>query len=171
MHKSFGVIVLGCSALGAAGCKDISRFSTAPGELYCGTIVGASFVRRGFAEGVGIRMTFDADHLSDAPGKLSTSDGLLTDTPMRPLPELSQDPLSTFNFGEGRDRNFLYAVDPVDPAKGPTVSVIVSLLHDGDAEVRLIRGAPGSDGGAAIDGAPLFGVFTPLARTSQPCSF
>jgi len=155
------------------GCKDVSRFSTAPGESYCGSIVDAPFVRRGFLEKVRLRMTFDADHLADAPGALSTDDHLLTSTPMRPLPELLNDPLWTLTFGEGRDKNVLFAVDPTDPAKGPTIMAVISLMHDGNAEVRLMRGAPLTGAGALgpADGEPLFGVFAPMARQTGQCSF
>src|SRR5262249_34478789 len=136
-------------------------------------IVNASFVRRGFSETVRLRMTFDADKMATAPGTLSTDDQLLTNTPMRPVPELFHDPLSTFNFGEGRDKNLLFVVDPTDPAKGPSIFVVVSLMHAGDAEVRLLRGAPavaGADAGAA-DGEPLFGLFSPMSRQRDSCSF
>jgi hypothetical protein len=149
------------------GCKDVSRFSTLPGESYCGHIVGAAFVRRGFDETLRMRMTFDADHIADAPGTLSTDDGLLTSTPMRPVPEFFHDPFSTFNFGEGRDKNLVFAVDPTDPAKGPTIMVVVSLMHGGDAEVRLMRGAPTGEAMPAT--SPLFGVFAPLARQPGQC--
>ena len=158
--------------IGAPSCKDATRFSTAPGESYCGRIVAAPFVRRGFADNVRVRMSFDADRLDTTPGVLSTDDRLLVDAPMRPLPELSHDPLSTFNFGEGRDKNLLFAVDPTDAAKGPTICVVVSLMHGGDAEVRLVRGAPSSDGSMpAGNGEPLFGVFAPLTREPGQCSF
>ena len=56
----------------------------------------------------------------------------------------------------------------------------VSLMHSGDAEVRLIRGAPtpgGSPDAGSVDGDPLFGVFAPLHRrdadkpVTPECSF
>ncbi len=120
-----------------------------------------------------MRMTFDAGRLADARGMLSTDDGLFTNTPMRPMPELVNDPLSTFNFGEGRDKNLLFAIDPLDPARGPTIMAVVSLMHAGDAEVRLVRGAPSADGGMAspVDGEPVFGVFAPMSRQAGQCSF
>ena|SRR5260221_112822 len=165
------LVALACPL--AVGCKDVSRFSTAPGESYCGTIVGAPFVRRGFPEKVRLRMTFDADHLADAPGTLSTDDLLLTNTPMRPLPELINDPLWTLTFGEGRDKNVLFAVDPTDPAKGPAIMAVISLMHGGDAEVRLMRGAPLTGNGALgpLDGEPMFAVFAPMTRQPGQCSF
>jgi hypothetical protein len=151
----------------AFGCKDVTRFSTAPGESYCGQIVGARFVRNGFVDTVKLRMTLDANHFADAPGTLSTDDQLLVNTPMRPIPELSHDPFSTLNFGEGRDKNLVFAVDPTDATKGPTILAVISLMHSGDAEVRLMRGALSHD--ATPGPPPLFGVFAPLTRRPDPC--
>jgi hypothetical protein len=161
------------SMIAAGACRDVSRFSTGPGESYCGKLVDASFVRRGFIGIPRMRMTFDADRLGDSPGVLSTDDQLLSNAALRPLPELWHDPLSTFNFGEGRDKNLLFAVDPNDRARGPTITVVVSLMHSGDAEVRLVRGAPAVGDGTldATDGTPLFGVFAPLTREPGQCSF
>jgi hypothetical protein len=161
-----GIPLLFLSPL-ALGCKDVSRFSTLPGESYCGQVVNAPFVKRGLDDSVKMRMTFDADHIADAPGTLSTDDELLTNTPMRPIPEFFHDPFSTLNFGEGRDRNLVFAVDPTDPAKGATIMVVVSLMHSGDAEVRLMRGAPSPD---PMPASPaLFGVFAPLGRQPGQC--
>jgi hypothetical protein len=173
MRLGRGSILLILSSVGASGCKDITRFSTAPGESYCGPIVDASFVLRGFPQTHRMRMTFDADRVADAPGTLSTDDQLLTNSPLRPLPEVMNDPLSTLNFGEGRDKNLLFAVDPTDPARGPTIMAVISLMHGGDAEVRLFRGAPIAPGAGAVagDGEPLFGVFAPLTRQPGQCSF
>jgi len=189
MRKSALVAVL--AATQGMGCKDISAFTTRTGESYCGTLVlKADFVRLGIAEATKMRLTLDADHLSDAPGTLSTcaepmagvscqdpasGERLFTDVPMRPIPQLFHDPLSTLQFGEGRDKNLIYMVDPNDVSQGPSVTAVISLMHSGDVEVRLMRGAPASvDSGDAptpADGAPLFGVFGPLHRELGQCSF
>jgi hypothetical protein len=156
------------------GCQDLSSFSTEPDESYCGNLVDADFVRSGFDAPRRMRMTFDADRLSDNPGALSTDDQLLVNVPMRPIAPLFHDALFTLSFGEGRDKNLIYMVDPSDVARGPTLTVVLSLMHSGDAEVRLLRGAPAIGGDAspnAIDGAPLFGVFAPLHREKGQCSF
>jgi len=177
MRKVVAWAVLSLASAGI-GCKDIDSFTTEPGEAYCGCIVNAGFVRNGFSSGLQMRMTFDADHMSDRPGELSTSDGFLTNAPMRPIEELFNDPLLMLQFGEGRDKNLIYMVNPTDPAQGPTVTVVLSLMHSGNAEVRLIRGANaiGTDASPQpADGPPLFGVFSPLRRKkeecSEPCSF
>jgi hypothetical protein len=161
---------------GLTSCKDIDRFSTASGESYCGKIVSASIVRLGFASAACMRMTFDARRVNEEPGLLWTNDGMFAATPLRPIPQLSHDPLLTFTFGEGREKNFLFAVDPAEPGHGPALTAIISLMHSGDAEVRLLRGAAGGtppppppDGGPSVDGAPLFGVFAPLRRQQGAC--
>ncbi len=154
--------------VGVSGCKDIDRFSTKNGDYYCGQVVDAQFVRRGFRSAdqgsVWMRLTLDTNHIYDTPGTLSTNDGLLIRAPLRPLPELSNDALWTFSFGEGREKNFMFGIDPSDAAQGPTIMAFVSLMHSGDAEVRLIRGAPFPGDAGSVDGEPLFGLFAPLHR-------
>jgi len=155
-------------------CRDIEGFSTASGGHYEGTIVGASFVRTGLGATVKMCLLIDTDHLEDAPGSISTDDGTFRATSLRPIPQVWQDPLSTFSFGEGRIKNVLYVArsDVSDASPAGDVMVVVSFMMAGDIEVRLLRGAPSSpteDGGS---GGPtnVFGVFA-LSRASGPCSF
>jgi hypothetical protein len=162
--------------VGLGACKDIGRFSTEPDESYCGKIVSASIVRRGFSEKMCMRLTFDARHVNDRPGTLWTDEGMFANTPLRPIPQLSHDPLLTFTFGQGRERNLLFMADPAEADRGPAVTVVISLMHSGDAEVRLLRGAeggtempPSADAGPTFDGPPLFGVFAPLRRRKGTC--
>jgi hypothetical protein len=159
------------AALGCAlpACKDTTRFTTAPGESYCGSIVQGPFVRAGFKPDVQLRMSFDADALASAPGALTTSDGLLTEAPLRAIPQLFHDPLSQLEFGEGRQRNLLYVVDPSDPARGSSVTTVVSLMDNGDVELRLVRGAPSPEGATpSAENPQLFGVFH-LHRAQGAC--
>jgi hypothetical protein len=161
------------AALLLAGCRDLSRYSTRPGEAYCGNVVAGGFIRTGIPASSSIRLTFDAELIDSSPGTISVSSGMFVDTPLLPIPQLVHDPLSTLSFGEGRDKNLVYVVDPADAAYGPSVFVVLSLLRDGDAEIRLLRGAPSLDGGPppALDGEPLFGVFAPLRKQSGSCGF
>jgi hypothetical protein len=165
-----------------AGCRELSRFSAGADDPYCGMIVdGSTFadaaprqsiVRRGFGRDVAMKMVFDAAKLDSTPGALTTSDGLLTSAPLRPIPELVNDALWMLEFGEGRDKNLLYVVDPSPPDAGPSINAVISLLHSGNAEVRLFRGAAPADGDPvpAQNGEPLFGVFAPLHRNKEECS-
>jgi hypothetical protein len=169
------------ASLALLSCKDIEQYSTHEGEAYRGQIVDACFMRRGFAVGTELCLTFDATHVGDGPGILATSDHLLEGAPLRVAPELLHDPLSTLSFGEGRDRNLVYTVSPRpnDPANEADatrstsdVMVVLSLMHGDSAEVRLLRGAPPSGAASCPDsGEALFGVFAPLTKQPGPCSF
>ena len=63
--------------------------------------------------------------------------------------ELTRDPLSELHFPGGRSRSFLaYAAD----TGGQVANVIISLMENGDVEVRIYRPAMAPD-------ETLFGVF------------
>lgn len=158
------------------GCADNARWTTPPGESYCGAVTAASFVRAGIPEGTLMRLELDAEHLQSAPGRLWTtpfvSGERLVGAELRVIPQLLHDPLSTLNFGEGRVRNALAIADlpTIEPGRSDTqLTVVVSLLQSGDVEVRLIRGAsPGTAGGPEPAGQ-LFGVFR-LQRQKGDCN-
>lgn len=157
-------------AVVAYGCKDISEFSTGPGESYCGQIVPGGSFRAGFAPGVRLRLHLDTERIQDAPGDLATDDGRFFDAPLRPIPELSHDSLSTLDFGEGRIRNLLYGIKP---ESGAVAYVVISLLDNGNVEARILRGAPPTAGeppSTEEHGRDLFGVF-PLTRQRGTCGF
>jgi hypothetical protein len=167
-----GLLLVGALVAGVAGCRDLSRFSTGSGK-YEGTIATGAFVRSGFVDSTRVCMTLDTDHLQDAPGVISTDDGRFKAAPLRPIPELFHDPLSTLNFGEGRVKNFVYVARPSgDPKDTSDVTVVVSLLQSSDIEVRMFRSAPSQDGadGGAEPAARLFGVFA-LSKGDGACSF
>jgi len=166
--------------LAFAACRDLSDFTTAGGS-YQGDVVQGDFVRTGISAQTKLCLTLDADHLQDSPGSLSTTDGRFHAAALRPIPQLWHDPLSTLSFGEGRLKNLLYvvAVSSSDgDANGGDVFAVVSLMQSGDIEVRLLRGAPGVDGGAgsassSANGVPsnnVFAVFV-LRRQKEPCSY
>jgi hypothetical protein len=162
--------------LALAACRDLSGFTTSPNDHYQGVVVDADFVRAGIDAGTSLCLTIDADHLQDAPGEISTDDGRFRSTPLRPIPQVWHDPLSTLSFGEGRLKNLVYVVAASTPfADGQTgdAFAVVSLMQSGGVEVRLLRGAPpvAGDGGAALPPpSNLFAVF-PLSRQKGPCSF
>jgi hypothetical protein len=162
------------------GCRDVSGFNTGS-DSYVGQVVQADFVRAGVGEDVQLCLTLDTDHLQDAPGTISTSDGVFAATPMRPIPQIWHDPLSTFNFGDGRIKNLLYvATASADGGSGGDMFVVVSLMNSGKIEVRLLQGAPsvagpGSDSGptsppTAPPSSNVFAVFS-LSRQASACSF
>ncbi|WP_437591795.1 hypothetical protein [Sorangium sp. So ce1000] len=168
---------------GAAGCDDLSRFSTADGEAYCGAITLGGAFRAGLSPRVQMRLTLDADALDgpEPPGALWTyeaPDGstperrLLDGAPLRPIGALAHDPLSRLEFGEGRERNAIYAVDASDPEMEPLLAVL-SLRTDASVEVRLLRPgrAPLASGEAPPAGQrQVFGNFR-LTRRTGTCGF
>ena len=130
-------------------CRDLGRFDTGDSGAYCGQIIDSAFTRRGFDPGLGMRLTLDIDALQQAPGTLTTNDAACDPAPMfdhAPLqvtPELFADPLSLLEFGATRDANFLAWVDST--CRGSALAV-VSLMHTGDVEVRLLRrGEPSTE--------------------------
>ncbi len=146
-------------------CNDPTRFSS-DGDHFEGAVVGSGFVRSNVADGTRLCLTLDATKLQDGPGTLTTSDGRFKDAPLRPIPQAWHDPISTMSFGEGREKNLVYAVSPeasVD-ASGD-VFAVVSLLSSGAIEVRLLRSAPGGPSGSQA----IFGVFS-LQRTPGACA-
>jgi hypothetical protein len=149
-------------------CSDISRFSTDPGKnSYCGKVTDASFVRAGVPAGTRMRLELDADQLvtpdrpDDVPGHVWTDElspgEQLTDAPLLVIPQLASDPLSTLGFGEGRVKNAL----SLTMLNGAQLFVVVSLMQDGDVEVRLIRGTATANVPAGTPTTPsqIFGVF------------
>jgi hypothetical protein len=146
-------------------CRDLARFTTKDGERFEGPVVQGTFVRAGIDANARVCMTLDTSRLEEAPGVISTTDGRFHMTPLRPIPQIWHDPLSTLNFGEGRIKNLLYAATPNADAGDPQdLLVVVSLLQSNDVEVRLIRSAPGGSTNA------IFAVFT-LTRQDGACEY
>ena len=77
--------------------------------------------------------------------------------PCAPLPQLQNDPLSLYTFGEGRIKNLIYAAHANPPDAGPGTAadplLFVSLLQSNDVEVRVVRGAPELGDASAPGGA------------------
>jgi hypothetical protein len=166
-HNGGVRIALAAAALATlAGCHDVSRYAS-HGDGFEGPVVAGSFVRSGVTADARMCLMFDTDHLEDAPGTISTTDGRFTATPLRPIPQVLHDPLSTLTFGEGRVRNLLYAATPSD---GPDVLVVLSLMKSGGIEARVLRGAPQPDAGVASTASPpMFAIFNLERRLDQPC--
>jgi hypothetical protein len=164
------LLAIGICPLGLAlGCNDVGRFSNA-GDHYAGAIVAGGDVLQGFDAGAGLCLVLDANHLQDAPGTLSSNDHRFRNAPLRPIPKIWHDPLSTLSFGEGRVQNLVYVVAPLADADSfGDIYAVLSLMQSGAVEVRLLRGAPTIDGGDGADNI-LFGVFS-LTRAAGPCSY
>nr|PZN29496.1 MAG: hypothetical protein DIU78_00090 [Pseudomonadota bacterium] len=112
---------------------------------------------------VGTLATDDAtDGLCAEAGK-----PLLEDAPLRAIPELDHDPLSTLEFGEGREYNFFGWVDSTCVG---TLLAVVSLMRNGEIEVRLLKPAALPPPNAPPDRRPGFALFH-LARRDEGCGF
>lgn len=128
------------------GCRDLDRFDTGDTGAYCGRIIDSEFTRAGFAAGLGLRLELDIDALDVAPGTLTTDDTEppgpcsplpeFDHAPLLVTPELLTDPMSLLEFGSTREHNFLAWVD--SSCQGSALAV-VSLMHTGQVEVRLLR--------------------------------
>ncbi|AUX21000.1 hypothetical protein SOCEGT47_014780 [Sorangium cellulosum] len=176
-------LLLLAGAGAAAGCDDVSRFSTAEGEAYCGAITLGGAFRAGLSPRVQMRLELDADALDgpESPGALWTyeaPDGatperrLLDGAQLRPIGALAHDPLSRLQFGDGRERNAVVAVSASDPGAEPLLA-IVSLRTDASVEVRLLRPGheePASGEALGAGQRQIFGVFR-LTRRSGTCGF
>jgi hypothetical protein len=136
-----------------------------------GCVVGAGFVLSGVPTNEQMCLTFDATKLQTGPGTITTNDGLFSETPLRPIPQVWNDPLSTLTFGEGRTKNMLYMAHPAGEAgAGGDVTVVLSLMQGGSVEVRLLRGAPPSPGDSGSPSPPnVFAVF-PLVLQHDGCA-
>lgn len=172
MAPRFLALVLSSVAL--AGCRDVSGFST-HGDSFAGGVTNTGVDLAGVDASTTLCLTLDTDHLQDAPGAISTSDDRFHAVPMRPIPQIWSDPLSTLQFGEGRVKNLVYvarASTPFGDGQGDDVFVVLSLMQGGDIEARLLRGAPilAPDGGSAGAQTTVFAVFD-TKRQSGPCSF
>jgi hypothetical protein len=124
-----------------------------------------------------LRFDLDVDSLTTRPGPLTTSDAtlglcapapLIDHAPLRAIPEVMHDAISTAQFGDGRDLNFFGWVDST--CQGTMLSV-VSLMNDGSVEVRLFKPASLPPPGAGPEARPGFGLFQldRVARTG--CEF
>lgn len=144
------------------GCQELSSYKN-NGDHYEGLITQGTFVRTGFGDSVRMCLTLDTDKLQQEPGELRTSDGSFKKGSLRAVPQAFHDPVSTLQFGQGREKNYMYFTQIAD---GTEALAILSLMKNGDIEVRVMRGAPGGGNTSA----QLFGVF-PLKREPGACSF
>jgi hypothetical protein len=105
----------------------------------------------------------------DASDGLCASGGtvLFDNAPLRAIPELDHDPLSTLEFGEGRDYNFFGWVDST--CQGTMLSLI-SLMRSDAIEVRLLKPAAMPPAEAQAEHRPGFALFT-LSRKNEGCGF
>lgn len=169
-------------------CRSLDRFDTSGDPAFCGDLVSGpsfhdGFVTAGEPWNLRLKLDLDASKLSSFSenrnaimGWLTSNDvgtGLCVDQPLfhsapiRAIPQLYHDTLSTLSFGEGHDEDFFAYVDST--CQGTMVS-LVSLLRNGNVEVRLFKPARLPDEGAKPDKLPGYAVFY-LTRHDEGCEF
>ncbi|HEY6080511.1 MAG TPA: hypothetical protein VIW29_16975 [Polyangiaceae bacterium] len=178
------------AALSAAfGCRSTDRFNTSGEAAYCGDIVYAPAFTDGFlvdGEPPRLRMqlTLDLSQLHSSSegttllGSLSSNDAetglcseqghaLFDGARVRAIPQVDHDTISSLTFGEGHDEDFFAYVDSTCLG---TMLALVSLLRNGDVELRLFKPAalPASD--ASAKDRPGFALFS-MKRNESGCGF
>lgn len=150
------------------GCTDLSGYAAGPDDPYRGRVVGVEdppVLRRGFDAETELTLSFDprlATSLEEPPGRVTTSDGSLTDVPLEPIIQLTHDALSEYEIpAGGRVRNYIFVLRPdAGPLAGREPFVFLSLMNEGTVEVRIIAG--GGDAPVACeppDPCPYFGLW------------
>ncbi|HJL05350.1 MAG TPA: hypothetical protein RMH85_01080 [Polyangiaceae bacterium LLY-WYZ-15_(1-7)] len=146
----------------ALGCTDLGEYALNEGEVYRGAVLGTrdpdcesggacSFIRRGFAAETELDLDFVPEGLASNPGTLSTRGEpcapTFEDEPLLPIAPLAHDALSELDFpGGDRVRNLVYALRPSrGPLAGRDAMAFISLMRDGDVEVRILAGSGTSD--------------------------
>lgn len=183
--RAFGASALLALATAAAlgGCRSLARFDTEPPAAYCGAIVGGAafhdgFIRSGAPPSLELSLQLDTSSLTTRPGSLTSNDGasgfcspapLFEGAPLRAIPKMLNDALSQADLGPGHEHTFFAWIDSV--CQGTMVAV-VSLLTNGDVEVRLLKPGPEQPVDAPEDAAksPGFALFY-LQRRANGCGF
>jgi len=182
-------LVLGTASL---GCRDIDRFDTPGNAAFCGHLVaGPKFydglvAEQQIAQTLAMKLKLDTSQLgafsNDDPVRLGflssndKSDGLCSEqkqplfksSPLRGIPQLDHDTLSTLSFGEGHDDDFFAWTDST--CQG-TMLALVSLLRKGDVELRLFKPAALPPPEAGPDKRPGYALFYLQRSDDEHCGF
>ncbi len=167
----------------AAGCRNLDGFDTQPGESYCGSLISQPAFQDGFLPAgsrptLELALTLDTSKLTSEPGILRSNDSrtglcanstgsLFQDAPLRAIPEVDHDVLSSLSFGEGHEHDFFAWVD--SSCQG-TMLAVVSLMKNEHVEMRLFKPARLPPPQARPDQKPGFAVFD-LDVQKQGCGF
>jgi hypothetical protein len=196
MNQRFTLVArmtVALAALASLSCRSMDRFDTREGQAFCGSLVAAPSFHDGFvADGspaAELKMkltTIDTSQINASSDNrmaviayLSSNGGesglcapsrqaLFEHSPVRSIPQLDHDTLSTLTFGEGHDEDFFAWTDST--CQG-TMLALVSLLRKGDIELRLFKPAPPPDASAPADKRPGFALFYLSRNTETGCGF
>lgn len=161
MVRKWSLPAAALACLWLAGCEDLDSFTTGEGQIYRGEVVDAPILRKGFEAGTTMEMDLDVSLVDEGPGAITTyppgedsPPGLFDHAPLTPIESMKNDQLSGLDFPAGRLRNYMFFATASGTYEGELALVIVSLLSDGDVEVRVILGP-----------RDLYGIFT-VQKTS-----
>lgn len=179
MTSAVRAAVLTAMVMVGAGCDDLDEFRTEPGtSRFEGCVVGSvddSFIRgaAGFEPGTWMKLSFDpedttrvmsrnqiwAEGVELPPMGAPIPHEYFNATTLRPIPTLSHDALSGYDFpGGGRIRNYVFVATPsAGPLVGQHTMVFLSLMENGRIEVRVVHDAPVT--GAEGERRGYFGLF------------
>jgi len=172
-------------------CRSLDRFDTRGDAAFCGNLVSGPSFHDGFIPAgqpavlLRMKLTLDTSQISSfaenkgaVPGHLTSNDiesglcsaagqALFESSPLRAIPQVDHDSISTLTFGEGHDEDFFGWTDST--CQG-TMLAVVSLLRNGDVELRLFKPAPLPETDAGPEKRPGFGLFY-LQRNDKGCGF
>lgn len=132
-----------------SGCDDLSSFSTSEDEAYMGNIIQAEEVRKGFFNITQIELTLNISDIDADAGTLRVTsinengreEVIFDDTALKPIISMKFDSLGSMDFPTGRLKNYIFnAAVTGGEHSGVDAFVIVSLMSDGNVEVRIISG-------------------------------
>lgn len=188
MTQEFLRISWTCAFFMVLGCKSMDRFDTRKGETYCGSLVGQGVISAGFEEpewlGSGTQQTLE---LSLNTAELAAKDGVpaiitshdATFGPCAPRPLFERAKVRTLGAVLGdrlgavqlNDDHEEDVVSLVDSTCSGSMVGILSLIKNGEVEMRLLRPAPenAADVNPTAESTTRFGLFT-LRKTAEGCS-
>lgn len=173
-------------------CRNVDRFDTPGNAAFCGNLVaGPTFydglvAEQQIAQIFQMKLKLDTSQLgtisNNEPARLGflssndKADGLCSEqkqplfksSPLRGIPQLDHDTLSTLSFGEGHDEDFFAWTDST--CQG-TMLALVSLLRKGDVELRLFKPAALPPPGAGPDKRPGYALFYLHRSDDETCGF
>ena len=181
-RKALVLPLLAAVALGSAGCRSLERFDTSGQAAYCGAMVRAPLFQDALLPdntppNLHLHLELDVSSLTTHPGTLTSSDAetglcssegkpLFDGARLRAIDEMFHDSLSDLQFGDGHQHDFFAWVDST--CQG-TMLAVISLLTNGDVEVRLLKPAADPPEGASAAERPGFAVFG-LKRSETGCN-
>jgi len=139
----------------------------------------SGFIPEGGKPNLRLRLHLDVDALTTNPGTLTSDDRtrglckasdrpLFDEAPLRAIPEVLHDPISTLEFGQGREHSFFAYVD--SSCQG-TMLAVVSLMKSKNVEVRLFKPAPIADGDATAAESSGYALFYLEPYETASCGY